>query len=264
MSVPFASLRVLSGCIMNIIEIVEVGTIMILGGIIQSSVGFGFGLFALPILLFFGFDLPAAVIIVIIGSAIQKLTAVRVLSHAFKWKDLFPYMAVGLMSLPLGVTLMFRLSTLDQSITRQIIGILILLLLLLRWRGAIKTREHVPPIWGLIAACCSGLLNGLANIGGPPMVLWVLSHQWPNDKMRVILLAFSLVFVPFQLLLMLWLFGTPILSPLGKALLLSPAVLFGTWLGLLIGKRFSPHQLKVYMQTLLLLIALSSILKPLF
>lgn len=247
---------------MAVIEILEVAAILILGGIVQSSAGFGYGLFALPILLFLDFSLPAAVTIIIIGSAIQKLTAVKVLSHAFRWKELFPYMAVGLVSLPLGVYLMFRLSTLDQSITRQIIGGLILLLLMLRWRGFIKTREHVRPVWGIIAAFFSGLLNGLANIGGPPMVLWVLAHRWPNDKMRVVLLAFSLVFVPFQILLMLWLFGTSILNPLARALLLSPAVLLGTWLGLYVGKKFSASQLRFYMQILLLLIALSSILKP--
>lgn len=247
---------------MAVIEILEVAAILILGGIVQSSAGFGYGLFALPVLLFLDFSLPAAVTIIIIGSAIQKLTAVKALSHAFRWKELFPYMVVGLVSLPLGVYLMFRLSTLDQSITRQIIGGLILLLLMLRWRGFIKTREHVRPVWGIIAAFFSGLLNGLANIGGPPMVLWVLAHRWPNDKMRVVLLAFSLVFVPFQILLMLWLFGTSILNPLVRALLLSPAVLLGTWLGLYIGKKFSPSQLRFYMQILLLVIALSSILKP--
>jgi len=235
---------------------------MILGSIIQSSSGFGFGLFAIPILLFFGFDLPAAVTMAIIGSAIQKVTAVNYLKDELNWKEMFPYMLTGLVSLPLGIYAMFKVSAMDQSVVKQIIGGLVLVLLVLRWKGTIKSRAIVPRIWGYIAGFFSGLLNGFANIGGPPLVLWTLAHQWSNQRMRGTIIAFSLIFVPFQVTLMLITFGTPLLSPMVKTMLLSPTVLVGTWLGLKIGERISKDHLKIYMQVLLFFIAISSIAKP--
>lgn len=247
---------------MDIIEIIKIGSVMILGSIIQSSSGFGFGLFAIPILLFFGFDLPATVIMAIIGSAIQKVTAVNYLKDELNWKAMFPYMLTGLVSLPLGIYAMFKVSAMDQSVVKQIIGGLVLVLLVLRWKGTIKSRIIVPKIWGYIVGFFSGLLNGFANIGGPPLVLWTLAHQWSNQRMRGTIIAFSLIFVPFQITLMLITFGTPLLNPMVKTILLSPTVLLGTWLGLKIGERISKDHLKIYMQVLLLFIAISSIAKP--
>jgi hypothetical protein len=247
---------------MDIIEITKIGSVMILGSIIQSSSGFGFGLFAIPILLFFGFDLPATVVMVVIGSAIQKVMAVNYLKNAVDWKTMIPFMLTGLISLPLGIYGMFEVSSMDQSVVKQIIGGLVLVLLVLRWKGTIKSREIVPSIWGYTAGFFSGLLNGFANIGGPPLVLWTLAHQWSNQRMRGTIIAFSLIFVPFQITLMLITFGTPLLNPMVKTILLSPTVLLGTWVGLKIGEKISKDHLKIYMQVLLFFIAISSIAKP--
>jgi len=235
---------------------------MILGSLIQSSSGFGFGLFAVPLLLFMGFNLPETVIIVVIGSAIQKITAVTQLWKSVDWKGQAPYMAVGLASLPLGIYCMYQASFLGQASVKQIIGSVILLLLLLQWKGVIKSSEKVPAIWGYIAGFFSGLLNGLANIGGPPLVLWILAHRWSNEKMRVTPIAFSLVFVPFQVILMMAVFGSALVQPLVKVILLTPTVLLGTWIGLKIGGKISREHLRIYMKLLLLFIAVSAILKP--
>jgi uncharacterized membrane protein YfcA len=79
--------------------------------------------------------------------------------------------------------------------------------------------------------------------------------------MRGTIIAFSLIFVPFQFTLMLITFGTPLLNPMVKTILLSPTVLLGTWLGLKIGEKISKNHLKIYMQVLLIFIAISSIAK---
>jgi uncharacterized membrane protein YfcA len=247
---------------MDFIEIAKIGTILCLGSMIQSSSGFGFGLFALPLLLFMGFALPESVIIIVIGSAMQKIAAISQLWKAADWKGQAPYMAVGLASLPLGVYCLYQVSLLSQPFIKQIIGALILVLLLLQWRGVIKSKEKVPRMWGYTAGFFSGFLNGLANIGGPPLVLWILAHQWSNEKMRVTPIAFSIVFVPFQLLFMALAFGSRFWSPCLKAILLTPLVLLGTWIGLKIGEKISKEHLRIYMRLLLLFIAASAIIRP--
>jgi len=242
-------------------EIIQIGGALILGAIIQSSSGFGFGLFVIPILLFFGFGLAPTVSMVVIGSAIQKITAVKYLKEHLDWQEMTPFIAIGLIGLPLGIYAMSRVSAMDQPVVKQVIGGLVLALLALHWKGSIKVREYVPKLWGYIAGFFAGVLNGFANIGGPPLVLWTLAHQWPNQKMRGTIIAFSLIFVPFQLALMLVTFGSAMFNPMLKAVVLSPAVLLGTWIGLKIGEKISRDHLRIYMQALLLFIAVASVLK---
>ncbi|MDQ1351885.1 MAG: uncharacterized protein QG657_2191 [Acidobacteriota bacterium] len=246
---------------MNVTEILQIGGALSLGAIIQSSSGFGFGLFVIPILLYFGFSLAPTVIIVVIGSAIQKVTAVKYLQEHLDWKEMLPFIIIGLVGLPLGIFAMSRISNMDQPVVKQVIGVVVLVMLALHWKGSIKSRDYVPKLWGYIAGFFTGLLNGFANIGGPPVVLWALAHQWSNRKMRGTILAFSLIFVPFQLALMLVTFGSEMFSPILKAVVLSPMVLLGTWIGLKIGERISQDHLRIYMQALLLFIAVSSVLK---
>jgi len=249
---------------MDIIETVKIGGVLCLGSMIQSSSGFGFGLFALPLLLLMGFQLLESVVIIVIGSAIQKVAAVTRLWHAVDWRGQAPFMAVGLIALPIGVYSLYRVSLLSQPFIKQLIGLLILILLLIQWRRILSKKDRVNPIWGYLAGFSSGYLNGLANIGGPPLVLWILAHRWPNEKMRVTPIAFSIVFVPFQLLFMWLAFRTRMYEPLFNAILLTPLVLTGTWLGLKIGAKISVEHLRIYMRLLLLLIALSTMVKPFF
>jgi len=250
--------------LMDLFETIKMGSILGLGSIVQSSSGFGFGLFAIPLFLLMGFALPESVIMVVIASAVQKIAAVSQLWKAADWKGQAPYMAIGLVSLPLGVYCLYRVSLLSQPFIKQIIGILVLVLLLLQWKGLIKSRERVSSAWGYTAGFFSGFLNGLANIGGPPLVLWILAHRWSNEKMRVTPIAFSIVFVPAQVLFMGLAFGSRLWNPLFKATLSTPMVLLGTWVGLKMGEKISEEHLRIYMRLLLLFIAISTIVKPFF
>jgi uncharacterized membrane protein YfcA len=247
---------------MSLLAILKIGGVMMLGSIIQSSSGFGFGLFAIPILLFFGFDLSSTVIMIVIASAIQKVTAINALKERLTWREMAPFMFTGLAALPLGVFAMSKVSGMDQAAVKQVIGFLVLAVLLLRWKGTIQPRDDVPKKWGYVAGFFSGLLNGFANIGGPPLVLWTLSQNWSNKKMRGTILAFSLIFVPFQITMMLYTFGSSLFIPILKVLMVTPAVLTGTCIGLTIGGKISRRNLEIYMQSLLFFIAISAIVKP--
>lgn len=249
---------------MIIIDILIVTGILAAASAIQSSSGFGFALFAIPLMLSLQFTLIEAVIITTVASALQKIIAMTSLWKDTDWKGHAPYMIIGFFALPIGVFSMYHLTFLNKSTIEQFIGVLVLILLLLQWWGIIRPREIVSPIWGYIAGFFSGYLNGLSNIGGPPIVLWVLAHRWPNNKMRATPMAFSLVFLPFQLLFMYIAFHSLFWSPFLKGIISIPAVIAGTYLGLKIGKKISRDHLELYMRILLLFVAASSILKHLF
>lgn len=242
----------------------RIAMVLFIGGFIQSSAGFGFGLFALPLLLFLELKLQEAVIIVVIGSAIQKIMGIRYFRKVINLKEISPLIISGLTGLPIGLYLMFKVSGMHVSSIKQVIGFLIVFMLLLRWSKLIRSVISIKKIWTYLTGFLSGILNGFANIGGPPVVLWVLVQNWENRKMRATIISFSLFFVPFQIVIMLIIFGRTLYSPLFFSLLLSPSVLIGSWIGLKFGDRFSKKILEKYMELLLLLIALASVLRPLF
>jgi len=242
--------------------IVRISAVLFIGGFIQSSAGFGFGLFALPLLLFMNLPLQEAVIMVVMGSAIQKLLGIGYFRKVINIREMAPLIAAGLTGLPIGLFLMFKVAGLHQSSVKQVVGILILFMLILRWSGLKGRPGEIRRIWTCIAGFLSGILNGFANIGGPPVVLWVLAQQWENMKMRATVITFSLFFVPFQIGIMVLMFGKSLHSPLLISLLLSPAVLLGAWAGLKFGDKFSRKLLERYMEILLLVIALVSVLRP--
>jgi len=243
--------------------IIRIALILFIGGFIQSSAGFGFGLFSLPLLLFMKLQLPEAVIMVIIGSAIQKILGIGYFRKVINLREISPLIASGLTGLPIGFYLMFRVSGMHHSSIKQVVGFLIISMLILRWSGLKNKMINVKRFWTYIAGFLSGILNGFANIGGPPVVLWVLAQKWENRKMRATVMSFSLFFVPFQITTMIAMFGNELHSPLLYSLMLSPAVLLGSWAGLKFGDRFSRKILVRYMEVLLLLIALVSVLRPL-
>jgi len=237
---------------------------ILLGALLQSYAGFGFGLLVLPLLLFFNFDFPSAVITVVTGSAIQKIIAVKYFKDYFKWSEIKFLFLFGITGLPIGIFFLYKASFLSGDTVKQIIGIAIFITLLLRWSGLSGKKRDISPKWGYFAGFLSGILNGFANIGGPPVVLWVLSHKWKNEKMRAMILALSLTFVPFQIITMGFVFGKKLIIPFIHSLEMIPAVLIGSWIGLILGDRLSEKKLVYFMEIILMIIAFSALVRPMF
>ncbi len=246
---------------MDFLQFLEIGGVLFAAAILQSIAGFGFSLFLLPVLLSMGVMLPQAVTVGIVCSAAQRTYSIRKMNDHIDWKTLWPMMITGLIALPFGILILKLLTFVKMGHVRQMIGALILLTLAAQL-FRIKQRDKIPQLWGHIAAFISGVLNGLGNIGGPPIVLWILAHNWPAAKMRVTTLAYTLVFVPFQLIILICVFKMKILQAGAIALAYAPLVLIATGLGLRIGHRLNQKNIRLIMQVLLLVIAMLSIVKP--
>jgi uncharacterized membrane protein YfcA len=245
---------------MSIIVLIKIGIVFMFAAWVQSASGFGFSVFSVSVLLFFGLSLPQTVALVICGSAVQRITAIIYLRDSIDKKELFPVIITGLLSMPIGVYLMFTINKLHPSYVKMIIGFIIIFILALQWKGFIIPSNRVRKRWGIIAAFFSGILNGLANIGGSPIVLWILSHKWPNRKMRVTALAYSITFVPFQLVILYLIYRTIILKTVQYSFIYIPFILLGAFLGLKTGDKIERDLLHKLMQYLLLFIALFSII----
>lgn len=179
-------------------QVVSEILIVFLGSILQAMAGFGFTLFANPMLLMVGLTLPETVFITCLSSAVQKVLAVHHMRHQVYWREIWPVIVVSVLAIPLGTLALKGLSKQSVSFVKQFIGVLILLAIVLQIVWHTKPHERTPRYWGLSAGLASGFLSGLANIGGPPIVLWIHAHRWTNERIRVTVPAITLPGVPIQ------------------------------------------------------------------
>jgi uncharacterized membrane protein YfcA len=137
-----------------------------------------------------------------------------------------------------------------------------LAVLLLQFYWRIEPREQLHPLWTLLAFSCSGLMHGLAAMGGPPAVLWVMAHRWSNRQTRAFLFSLFMLAGPVQVVLLYYSFGQEILWPMLAGLALTPVVAAGSAVGMRLGDSLSRNRLRQFAFGLLWVIALSSILAP--
>ena len=243
----------------SIYPICFVAVILFFCSALQSAVGFAFTLFGTPLLLMAGLPLPDVVMLALLASTLQKLLITSHLRGEFSFRALLPMVMVMIMALPLGIAVLKIIAGVDKHLVKQWTGVLILLVVLAQWLLHIPPREKVAAGWGFLAAFFSGFLSGLANIGGPPLVLWAHAHAWTNARIRVIIPAIALPTVPIQFVMMLYAFGLAPMPPLSSALVFIPVVVAGTWIGHKIGKRIKVDVLRVTANILLILTSLFAI-----
>jgi len=231
---------------------------------LQSAVGFGFTLFALPLMLLTGVSLPMAVSVSLTASMVQRVVAVHKLRRAVAWREIGWMIAIAIACLPVGIWLLMLLNEQEIALARQVIGALILGCIALRLALRVKPREVVAKGWGSIVAVAAGVLTGLANIGGPPVVLWIHSHRWSNAKCRVTALALSLPLSPAQAALLAWKFGPEAWRGFGLGLAMTPAVLIGLAVGMSLGRRLAVKPLRALAFALLTATGLAALVQPIF
>lgn len=232
---------------------------LILAGsaVVQGSVGFGFALFAAPLLVLAGLPLPRVIAVCGTATAIQVSMAAFHFRAFVPWRAILPVMFVTVLTVPVGVWLLHRVVQLDKDTVRAILGCVILAVLAVIALLRIAPREKVHAAWGLLAGGCCGVLAGMIGSGGPPVVVWAMAHRWDNRQSRVALWLIFLAGVPTQLFWLYFTFHDEALHGMKIGLLGMPVVLAGMATGIWIGNRLSKERLRRAAYALLLLTALS-------
>jgi uncharacterized membrane protein YfcA len=239
------------------------GGILLFCAFIQSTVGFAFTLFSNSLLLLAGMPLPETVMLSTLGSILQRLAMTARMYRHVNWRETLPISGVCLLTLPFGILILKLFSRQSIGVAKVSLGVFILIVLALQIFWKVKPREKLHRGWGILAASVSGLLTGLANIGGPPLLLWVHAHDWPNGKTRMTIIAITTILMPAQMVLMLAAFGPSVFPAPLQMLALAPFILAGSAAGMEAGHRLSSRRLRVLALSLLALTSLVSILGPL-
>ena len=106
-------------------QLIAIGIIFFFSSILQGAVGFAFGLFAVPMLVWAGVNLSEAVAITSVSIFIQVLTSTYQLRIHIKWKEVRLATLVRYFTVPIGIVLLLALDTMDKTQVKQILGSII-------------------------------------------------------------------------------------------------------------------------------------------
>ncbi|MCK4873839.1 MAG: sulfite exporter TauE/SafE family protein [Phycisphaerales bacterium] len=247
---------------MDLDYIILIGIVLIAGSTLQSAAGFGFGMFAIPILILMGSQSYEAITIIAICSAVQTIIGAYTLRAHIHWKQAAGLTAVAVVFIPAGIWVQHQITFLDTGTIRQIFGGIILTVLTVQWLWRAEPVEHLHWKWGAAAMILCGFMAGVSGMGGPPLIMWVMAHSWSNERSRATIWAVFTGLTPLQLLFLYQRFGDPTLTAMGTGALLTPAVLLGLLPGLWIGRRIPKPTLRRASYVILLIISLYAILQP--
>jgi uncharacterized membrane protein YfcA len=164
--------------------------------VLRGFTGFGFGIAAVPLL---SLTLPPARVVplVVTLQLVVGVAGLRSAVHECDWpavRLLSPGLVIGV---PVGLLI---LTTLPPNPVRLTIGVVIALSVLLIQRG-VRLPPNPSRVISFGVGLVSGIINGLASMGGPPVVVYLLAVGHTAARMRAtaivyFMLSAGVAFVP--------------------------------------------------------------------
>ena len=230
--------------------------------LLQAVVGFGAGVFGIPILMLCGFDAHVAIIAVSVGSMCQAMMGSMSLKGDIEWHRAFRPAIFRLIWMPLGGYCLWLVGNMGQQQVRQAIGIVLLLIVFVRVRVKVIPTEELHIKWEYIAFSISGVLLGFCGMGGPAVALWVMAQPWNPRKSRAFLFAIMFLgmiplFIQFYVM-----YPDDALYAMLLGLATFPTVLIGGVVGMKVGNKLERERLQKYTLVLLTVIGISALLSP--
>ena len=171
----------------SLVFIVAAGAIV--AGFVQGLSGFGFGLVAMSFWAW-ALDPKLAAALAVFGSLTGQLLAVFTVRRRFAATELLPFVAGGVVGVPIGVAL---LPLLDADWFKAVLGAL-----LVTWAPAMLFARHLPRIrhGGRLAdaliGAVGGVMGGIGGFTGAVPTLWCTLRGFDKDAQRAVIQNFNL------------------------------------------------------------------------
>ena len=144
--------------------------VILSGGVVRGYTGFGSGLVMVPILAILWGPVDAIVVVLSLG----LFSTLQMAYPAFKlvnWRDAGPIVFCAVFVSPIGT---YLLLTIDPFVTKKVIAAIVLFFTIISLIGwSYKGPRGVIP--SFIAGSISAIINGVAAVGGPAFVLYLMS-----------------------------------------------------------------------------------------
>jgi hypothetical protein len=230
-------------------ELLAAAAIAAVAGVVRGITGFGGAMvMAPPLALLLGPRLAVPVVLVLESvAAAPMLVQTR---REVRWRVVGPILAAACIAAPLGSSVLVAA---DPQLLRRAIAAIVIafsLLLLLGWRYAGRQRLATSVAIGGV----SGAMLGATSIGGPPVILYLLSGSDPVATTRANL-SLYVAATALAGLLALWAFGALAAGAMLASLALAPGYLAGLAGGVRAFARLDDQRFRRFTLFLLILVS---------
>ena len=196
---------------MELQAVALIAATLMAGAALQSAIGFGIGLLAVPLLLMQGLELPYAVATLLGAAVVQTGWGSWTYRSQIHTELTIPIGSAQVLGVPVGVYAMGLVSDVGPVWVRLTVSVAILLSLAVWSLWEPDRVEELPVPVRLGTGFTSGMLGGMAGMAGPPLVLYGLCHDWEKDRFRVFLWSQMCIGIPMVLSVLVWQFGPQLL-----------------------------------------------------
>lgn len=232
--------------------------VMLLGGIVQGAVGFGFSLLMLPMISIY-VPLKELIPISVLCSLPINLMVLWDARKSIKPKEIALMIICGIIFVPVGV---YILKSADKNVLSAIIGFAIIVTSLSQIFG-IKIRiKNEKAAFGIVGAL-SGIMNGSVSLSGPPIVLFFANQRESKNSTRGNFSLYAFITNIFVIISMTY-SDVMHTSDFWKSISYYPFLIIGVFIGILISSRINEKLFRQLALGMLCCIGLWTISKALF
>ncbi len=226
-----------------------------LGGLSRGFTGFGAALIIIPALVISYGPIPAVVLM----SLIEVPGVLQLARTAYRdadWRSLAPLCVAAALTLPLGA---WALADVDPELTRRAIAAIVVVFGLMIATGWRYRGEVTRPLSAGIGAI-GGFCSGIASLGGPPVVMFLLAKGSNAAQTRAGIVAYFSLAMVLRLAAYGW-HDLYSLDALLLSLLLAPVYMTGIWIGSHFFKGASETLFRRVVVTLVLVMGIVALVK---
>ena len=239
---------------MEIIVVVALGAII--AGFVQGVSGFAFGMVSMSIWVWV-LDPHVAAALVVFGALTGQIMAAFTVKRGFHFRMLWPYLAGGLLGVPIGVTL---LPMMDVNWFKFFLGMFLVI-----WCPTMLFLKNLPRlspnhrVLNGIVGILGGAMGGIGGFAGVLPSLWCTLCTYDKDVQRSIIQNFSLTMLSVTMITYI---ATNLVAPetLPLFAVVLPAMLVPTWLGMRVYTRINPVAFRRLILALLTLSGISMLI----
>ena len=199
--------------------------VTLVAGLMRGFAGFGSAMLMAPIfaILFGSADMVVTVVAIELVVSVQLFPQVR--RHA-DWKVLTPMSIAACAAMPIGVWL---LANVDKNTIVTVVSAVIVAFVVLMWTGWKYTGRR-SALAGAAVGAVSGAMMATTSVGGPPVLLYLLSGNDPPRVNRANIVTYYFL-TQFLLIVIVLATGVAGLDALARAVVLFPVMVLGAWSG---------------------------------
>jgi uncharacterized membrane protein YfcA len=209
----------------------------LVAGLMRGFAGFGSAMLMAPLFaIFFGSaDMVLTVVAMEMAVSFQLFPKVR---KDATWRLIGPMSVASCVAMPFGIWLLVNVD--KTLIVKAVSGIVLAFVIVLALGFRFRARRE--PIGASIVGAISGAMMATTSVGGPPVLLYLLSGDDPAKTHRANIISYYFItsFLLIALVLATGVAGWPALV---RAAVLTPVLLLGSMVGT---RMFDPGNEKVY------------------